>query len=67
VPEVARALAEIDPEAFRERYLRLGASDYVAAYGKNDARIAWEYFGNVVLLYAHAAAIGRAVVFTIYR
>jgi hypothetical protein len=67
VPEIARALAQIDEQTFLQRYLRLEQSDYAPAYGKKDARIAWEYFGNVVLLYAQAAASGRAVVFTIYR
>jgi hypothetical protein len=67
VPEVARALARLDEGTFHQRYARLEQSDYAPVYGKKDARIAWEYFASVVLLYEHAAASGRAVMFTIYR
>ncbi len=65
VPAVARALAAIDAEAFRERYARIVPHDYAPEYGDEDREYSLAYFQEVVALYDRAAKAGRAVVFTV--
>jgi hypothetical protein len=65
VPEVARALAQIDEKAFAERYRRLVPKDYAPEYGDQDLDYTWSNFCDVAKLYAVAAREGRAVVFTV--
>jgi hypothetical protein len=65
VPGVAQALASIDEEGFRERYLRLVPPHYAPEYGEEDLAYTWSCLRDVAALYARAAAEGRAVVFTV--
>jgi hypothetical protein len=67
VGDVARALAAISQEGFRERYHRLVPKDYAPEYGDEDLEYAWEWFGRLPGFYARAAQDGRAVIFTVDR
>lgn len=65
VPAVASALAEIDDDAMRKRYLGIVPHDYAAEYGDDDREYTVENFRAVADLYARAAKAKRAVIFTV--
>jgi hypothetical protein len=65
VKDVASALPSITKEEFRKRYDAIDPDEYDGPHGEEDFGHTWEAFVAVRDLYKKAAAVGRAVVFTV--
>jgi hypothetical protein len=64
VPAVARALGDLDEDAFRSRFYRTLPPVAQDDSDELDFLYTWQWFLRVRALYARAAADGRAVLFT---
>jgi len=65
VKDVAKALATITPEWFRDRYVKVVPKDYSPNYGQEDLEYSWSWFQGVMALFTRAAVEDRAVIFTV--
>ena len=66
VQDVASALASASETWLRERYFSLiDPNEYDGEKGEDDFEYTWEWFQGVSALFKKAAAVGRAVVFTV--
>lgn len=64
VEDIAAALSLVNHDEFRARYDRIQQADYAGQLGDEDFAYTWEWFASVRALYAMAAVVGRAVLFT---
>lgn len=65
VPPVADALAQLDQAAFKRLYDGIDRKAYGRSLSDEDFTYTWESFLPLQKFWKHAAAVGRAVVFTV--
>jgi hypothetical protein len=65
VKDVASALARLDRNWLRTRYLALAATDYAAFVSDDDFDYTWDWFAQLKEFYQKAASTDRAVLFTV--
>ncbi len=58
-------LFAVDDETMADRYRTVVPPDYSPEYGEEDLAYTVDWFGRVRTLYQRAAAVGRAVIFTV--
>ena len=64
VKDLAAALQSIQRDWFRERYFKLGETDYAGEVGEDDFEYTWANFEDLPAFFERAAQAERAVVFT---
>ncbi|WP_280430156.1 YfbM family protein [Nocardia brasiliensis] len=65
VGDVARALAPLDEQAFRERFFTLNPDDYDGARDEDDFAYTWSNLIDIRTFFTRAAQLGRPVIFTV--
>jgi hypothetical protein len=63
VPEVAKALDDVEIQWFVNRFSNLPSTGYSGPITNEEFQFVWEYFTSVRNLYSKAAEANRAVVF----
>ncbi|AFU02129.1 hypothetical protein AW168_24560 [Nocardia brasiliensis] len=65
VGDVARALALLDEQSFRERFFALDPDDYDGARDATDFAYTWSNLVEVTTFFTRAAQLDRSVIFTV--
>ena len=65
VREIARALEQVTADKIRTGFATLRSTDYEGPADEQDLQYTLDYFADLPLFYARAAAEGRSVIFTV--